>query len=450
VKDLSEDELEIEKLTEFGEALEKLVKNPELFGEAAEAVEKRDAERFQAVLSRLGIPKSCLWICRWFCVKIWKFSCAPLCPPEKEPIKPTVKEMLNFGKATVELTANKEAFTALFDAYKRQDAKMFRSILTEWKMMPYCRQFCGWFAYFYCRRICWLLCPEMPVITHVGNIPTSKIDTEGYANGPSQPPGKTDAPDVSEGCGDHPFGGWAEIRGILQIAKPDKYKVEYSSDLASWTPIMTTLVEWNGISYIIRKASPAPDPGWYNVAEMVNMNYLTDWRTPSGTGKYYLRLTVKNTLGAEFVSEIIAVRVDNQGPIVQLQNLRILRRDGTEKEIKCGGIKKGEGKIVIRFRAEDRNFGKLTLVAEGGCGITKKIIDETTGMEVDRSYEGNVADTGEPPWRKVIWNPWAEEEEELRPCCYLIVLRAWDRAIINNYFHTGHWNRDHEAVEIAI
>jgi hypothetical protein len=449
VKNLSEDELEIEKLTEFREALEKLVKNPELFEEAAVAVETRDAERFQAVLSRLGILEYCLWICRWFCVKIWRFACTPLCPPEKEPIKPTIKEMLNFGKATVKLTANKEVFKALFDAYKRQDTQNFRSILAEWKLMPYCRQFCGWFAYFYCRRICWLLCPEMPVITHVGNIPTDKIDSEGYANGPSQPPGKTNSPNITEGRGDHPFGGLAEIRGILHIKNPDKYKVEYSSDLASWIPIMTTLVEWNGAFNITRKPSPAPNPGWYNVAEMVNMNYLTDWITPSGTVKYYLRLTVKNALGAEFMSNNVAVRIDNEVPAVQLQNLRILMEDGTEKEIKCGGIKRGEGKIVIRFRAEDPNFGKLTLVAEGGCGITKKIKDENTGMEVDRSYNGNLADTGEPPWKEVIWNPWAEGEE-LPPCCYLIVLRAWDRAIINNYFHAGHWRRDHEAVEIAV
>jgi hypothetical protein len=288
----------------------------------------------------------------------------------------------------------------------------------------------------------------MPVITHVGNIPTDKIDIEGYANGPSQPPGKTDAPDISAGRGDHPFGGWAEIRGILQITSPKKYKVEYSSDLTTWTPITTTLAEWNGIMNIIRKPSPAPDLGWYKVAEMVNMNYLTDWKTPGGTGKYYLRLTVENTLGAPFVSESVPIRIDNERPDVQLQNLKILMKDGTEKEIKCGGIKKGQGKIVIRFKAEDPNFGKLTLVAEGGCGITKKIKDETTGMDVNRSYGGNVTDTGEPPWRKVIWNPWAEED--LPPCCYLIVLRAWDRAIINNYFHTGHWSRDHEAVEIAV
>ena len=445
---MSKEEVEIEKLAEFREALAKLVENPELFRETAEAVEKRDAERFQAVLSRLGILEYCLLICRWFCVKVWGFVCTPLCPPREEPIKPTVEEMLKFGKATVRLTANKEAFTALFDAYKRQDAEKFRSILTEWKMMPYCRQFCGWFAYFYCRRICWLLCPRMPVITHVGNIPTGKIDAEGYANGPSQPLGKTEVPDVTVGRGDHPFGGWAEIRGILNIANPDKYKVEYSSDLVTWTPIMTPVTEWNGVIDITRIPSPAPDFGWYNVAEMVNMNYLTDWKTPSGTGKYYLRLTVKNTLGAEFVCvENVAVRVDNEWPDVELQNLRIRMKDGTEKEIKCGGIKKGEGKIVIRFKATDPNFGRLTLVAEGGCGITRNIIDEATSVEVNRSYDGNIADTGEPPWKEVIWDPWADE---LPPCCYLIVLRAWDRAIINNYFNIGHWRRDHEAVEIAL
>ncbi|MCP8318624.1 MAG: hypothetical protein L6N95_02195, partial [Candidatus Methylarchaceae archaeon HK01B] len=120
---ISEEEVRIENLAEFREALAKLIENPELFKEVVEAVEKRDAERFQTVLSRLGILKYCFWICRWFCIKIWTFVCTPLCPPDVKPIKPTVEEMLKFGEATVRLAANEEAFKALFDAYKRQDAE---------------------------------------------------------------------------------------------------------------------------------------------------------------------------------------------------------------------------------------------------------------------------------------------------------------------------------------
>lgn len=273
---------EIKELEEFREALAKLVEDRKSFQEVAKAVEERDAERFQAVLSRLGIYKYCQWICRWYCVKVRGFVCILLCPQRRRPTKPTVDEMLQFGEATVRLAANKEAFKALLDAYNRQDAKTFRSILAEWEMMPYCMQFCRWFAHFDCRLICKLFCPPMPVITHVGNIPTSQIDAEGYANGPSQPPGKTEVPDVTypTARGDHPFGGLAEVRGILNIANPDKYKVEYSQDLATWTPIMRCVEEWNGFINITRCPSPAPDPGWYNVAEMVNVNYLTDWKTP--------------------------------------------------------------------------------------------------------------------------------------------------------------------------
>lgn len=150
------------------------------------------------------------------------------------------------------------------------------------------------------------------------------------------------------------------------------------------------------------------------------------------------------------MSETVTVRVDNELPKIDLQNLKVLMEDGTEKEIKCGGIKKGEGKIVIRFTATDPNFRMLTLVAEGGCSITRNIIDENTGIEVNRSYGGNIADIGEPPVRTVIWDPWKDPVVEKTPCCYLIVLRIWDRAIINNKFYGGHWVRDHEAVQIAL
>ena len=443
----------VERLDEFREALSKLVENPDLFKEAAEAVELRQADRFQAVLSRLEILRYCRWICRWFCIKVSGFICRRFCPEIKEEAKLTIEEMLEFGKATIEFTENKKMFNDLLDAFRRQDVEKFRSILEETKMIPYCWQFCRWFAHIECYRICRLLCPPLPVITHVGNIPTNQIDVEGYADGPSQPPGHTDAPDVTYPAarGDHPFGGKAQIRGILNIANPDKYKVEYSDDMATWIPIMSKVLQYcGGYLWKIITPTPPPDPGWYNFADLCEPNYLTWWQTPSGTGKWYLRLTVRNKFGGEFESEIVTVRVDNERPKCQLQDLKILMEDGSEKEIKCGGIKKGEGKLVIRFTATDENFRRLRLRALGGCGKSIDIFDENTGTFVNRSYEGDTTDAGEPPWREVLWDPWKDPVIEKTPCCYLIVLDAWDRAIINGSFYGGHYASDHEAVQIAI
>ena len=443
-------ELDMDRLEEFRDALTRLTKEPELFKEAALAVEERSPERFQAVLARLKILRLCFWICRWYCVKTTSFICVRFCPDAK-PSKPTIEEMMEFAEATIRITANREAFTELLEAYRRTDVERFSAILQEFKLMPFCIQFCRWFAYLECTRICRLFCPRMPVITHVGNIPTSQIDHEGYASGPSQPPYKTGPPDVSfpAGRGDHPFGGSAEIRGLFYISSPEMYKVEYSEDLSTWKPITEPVKEWNGYIEVTRYPTGSPDPGWYKVSEMWDVNYLTDWRTPSGTGKWYLRLIVKTSTG-EFISEVVAARVDNEKPDVELQPVMILLEDGTERPISCGGIKKGEGKILIRFKATDPNFRTLTLVAEGGGGISRTIVDETTGTHAGRSYEGDLTDTGEPPWRTVIWDPWQDPIIEKTPCCYLIVLRIWDRTITNNYFAGGHYNRDHDALEIAI
>ena len=443
----------VERLDEFREALSKIVENPELFKEAAEAVKERQADRFQAVLARLELLRYCHWLCRWFCIKTLGFVCRKFCPETRGEAEITIEEMLDFGRATLRMTENKGLFEALLNAFRRQDVERFRSILEEMKMMPFCRQFCRWFVHLDCYRICWLVCPPLPVITHVGNIPTNQIDAEGYADGPSQPPGHTGAPDFAYpyGTGNHPFGGIAQIRGILNVANPEKYKVEYSNDKTTWTPIMSTMTQYcGGFLWKIIKPSIPPDPGWYNFADLCEPNYLTWWQTPAGTGKWYLKLTVKNIYGGEFESEIVPVRVDNESPQCELQNLSILLEDGSEKEIKCGGIKKGEGKILIRFRATDDNFRRLRLRAVGGCGISVDIVDENTGVEVNRSYEGNITDTGEPPWREVVWDPWKNPVVEKTPCCYLVVLEVWDRAITNGSFSGGHWATDHEALQIAI
>lgn len=449
----------VEKLDEFREALAKLVENPELFEEAAEAVKERQADRFQAVLARLGILRYCHWLCRWFCIKTLGFVCRKFCPELKEDVEISIEEMMAFGRATLQITENKGIFEALLDAFRRQDVERFRSILEEMKMMPFCRQFCRWFVHLDCYRICWLVCPDLPVITHVGNIPTNQIDTEGYADGPSQPPGHTGPPDFNypSGTGNHPFGGIAQIRGILNIANPDKYKVEYSNDKTTWTPIMSTMIQYcGGLTLKVIKPSPAPDPGWYNYADLCDHNYLTWWQTPTGTGKWYLKLTVRNMSSGEVESEIEPVRVDNERPTCELQNLSILLEDKSEKEIKCGGIKKGEGKILIRFKVKDDNFRMLSLRAVGGCGISIPIVDENTGKEVNRTYEGDITDLGEPkpptitPWREVVWDPWKNPVIEKTPCCYNVVLDVWDRAITSGSFSGGHRNSDHEAVEIAI
>jgi hypothetical protein len=444
-------ELDLEKLGEFREALKRLIDDPDVFRAAAEAVAGRDAEKFHGILAELELLPVCVWLCRWFCTKQVGFICRRLCP-EGEDKEPTIDEMSGFARATIELLEDRRAFSSLLDAYERQDREAWSRILDEKELYPFCRQFCRWFAFIYCRRVCKEFCPKTPEIKSIGFIPVNQIDAEGYADGPSVPPGLTPVPDAGSGVGDHPFGGLVNVRGNFNIPNPLKYRVEYSDNLTTWTAIKAKTKNKPPFSAGSCVGPHGPDPqGWYDIPGMCDPQYLTDWNTRASgayAGKWYLRLTVRNSAG-DFMSDLVTVRIDNVSPEADLQPPVMRAEDGSEKEIKCGGITKGEGKIVIRFKATDENFGRLTLQAWGGCGLYVDIADETTGL-VNRSYDGDVTDTGEPPWREVVWDPWKEAVIHNNPCCYLIRLRVWDRTIVNNHFHAGRFNADHEAVMISL
>lgn len=465
------DDVDIERLEAFREALETLVKNPEQFKKAAEAVEKRDGEAFQSVLSRVGILKYCKWVCRWYCFKIWGYSCTWLCPPIEKPTKPTVDEMLGFAEATLNLTKNKRAFKSLFEAFKRQDARRFQSILKEYKLERYCRQFCGWFAHFYCREICRLLCPTEPLITHIGRIPIAQFTGDNYANGPSTPPALTDAPNPAAGRGDHPFGGKTNIKGLLSIKNPKEYKIEYATDpLGPWTLIVANVPDF--FPTPLQPYTRSPSAGWYRVPYtpgppqdgMGNgsegQTYLTDWDTPGGTGVYYLKLTVKNSMNFEFESPIVKVHIDNEKPKInevtpgiELE-LSLKKPDGTVVPLKCcGEVKKGEGLVQIRFQAWDENFSKYNLDVRGACSLSIPIKekDPVTGVlkPVSRTYGGNTTDEGEKAIREVLWDPWADPQI-VKPCCYIVYLTIWDRAVVDNAWDSRHWNHAWTSIQIAV
>jgi hypothetical protein len=42
------------------------------------------------------------------------------------------------------------------------------------------------------------------------------------------------------------------------------------------------------------------------------------------------------------------------------------------------------------------------------------------------------------------------ERPNIVPCCHLVYVEVWDRAIINGYWGGGHYNARWEAIEIAI
>jgi len=444
----------IAELRASGEAIGRLAADPGVFREAVDAFLARDAEAFQGVLARAGLLEGCHLICRLLCSKHCIFICLRLCGPPKEQPELDVEEWRRFAGLTARIAEDEGLLRRLVDIVDEQNVDAWRQVIGELEAGPFCHQLCHWLCQVRCRRVCELMCPPPPLITEVGFIPTSQIDSAGQAAGPSFPPGMTPADSKSPGAvGDHPYGGTTNIRGVFSIAGPAQYKVEYApSPAGPWTAITTPVLDfrlnplWPAPGqqlYNYYPRAPAPGSDWYDISAMglAGADYLTDWLTP-GTldGLYYLRLTVRTAALTEFASPLVPVCVDNTAPTGPGGGRpEITIKQGDHELGCCESVTRAGGPLTITIVAEDVNFSNLSVDLYGGCGASTNIFAKT--------YNGNTADTGAPaPGIDITWNPWTARVE---PCCYVIFFRIWDRAIVNNSWSGGHGNENWMSITIA-
>jgi len=451
----------LRELRETGQAIGKLAKDEAAFAHAVNAFRAENAAEFQAQLGKLGLLPACRLICGWLCSKHCVFLCQKLCRhAPAEP--PSIEEMRDFALVTAHLVSDEALLKHFLDAVNREDADAFNRAVNEMRWERFCHQLCHFLCLIRCKRVCRLLCPPLPLITEVAYIPTNQIDPTGRGAGPSLPPGTTSSDDKLAGVGDHPFGGLANIKGAFEIAAPFQYKVEYAAAPAGpWTAIAPTITDIYpdplfpspGHMFPITSAPRFPlAGGWYNVADMglLGFDYLTNWQTPSDRDKlYYLKLTVRNAALVEFESPVQAARVDNgvPQPVPPLIQLELQSPDGTRRKLGCcEKVERGDGNVVvIRIQAWDENFSHIDVSLLGGCGWSFAIVD-TGGTPLSKTYKGNVADTGYPVPTEFLWDPW---KANIPGCCYLIDVRIYDRAIINNAWSGGHAAENWQSITIA-
>jgi hypothetical protein len=435
------------ELRETGEAVGKLADDPEAFRAAVEALRAEDAERFQSILGGLDLLGRCHLICRWICSKHCVFICRKLCGPLEAARELDIEEMLEFARHTQKIAADEALLKRLLEAVDKEDEKAWTSLVERLKLQRFCHQLCHWLCGVRCRRVCRLVCPPPPLITKVAHIPTNQINPQGLGSGPSIPPGHTPADNKPAGDGDHPFGGLAHIEGnFLSVAGATDYKVEWAPAPAGpWTPILTAMddlkfdMAFNLVSY-----KRIPDgAGWYAVSDigLLGPTQLSDWPTPAPDGLYYLKLTARTGGGTEFASALVAVLVDNTAPVGPAPGGRpsIEIKQGDRVLGCCETVTQDGGPLTITVQATDDNFSLLSVDLEGGCGVGVGVFS--------KSYNGNLADTGAPaPGIDIPWDPWAAGVE---PCCYVLYVRIWDRAIVNNSYAGRHANSNWHSITIA-
>jgi len=446
----------LEEMQRTAHAMARLASDEQAFAEAVEAVRTENTELFQAVLGRVGLLGDCHLVCSYLCTK----HCVWLCRHLVGRLAPNgpfnVKEMRQFAELTARLSDDPKTLAQLMKAVDAEDAKAFQTLVKKLEIGRFAHQLCHWLCAVRCRLVCQLMCPPPPLITEIGEIPTDQFDSQGYASGPSIPVSFTPANNFGAGIGHHPFGGMTKINGLFNVTGATQYKVEWAdSPTGPWTAIAEAVADkalnWPPPPVFI-DYDRTPTAGWYDIADMgiasEGQTYLTDWRTSDATdGPRYLKLTVRNAALTEFESPVYPVIVDNTNPTVPSISLELKMPDGTVRPLGCcEEVDRGDGNtILVTLTASDANFSVLSVNLQGGCNVSLPVVD-INGVPLGKSYNGNITDTGYPVATTFEWDPWAANVD---PCCYLIYVRIWDRAIVSNQWGGRHHKPAWHSITIA-
>jgi len=456
---------ELWELRETGRAAKILAQNPKAFKEAVEAFRAQDTGRFQAALDLVGLVERCRLVCYFLCRKHCVAICRRFCPDQ--PPKPLdVDEMIAFAQVLARLVEDKKTIERLLAIIDAEDADAWKAEIQERNLAPYCHQLCHFLCTWRCRVVCRRLCPPRPLITRVGSIPVSQIDAQGFGDGPSIPPFHVGSPNPAAGYGDHPFGASVWLKGIFNLPTATQYRVEVSSagPGGPYAPILVPQVRgYNEIPFppwlvpCVRTPSGGADPGWFNVSDICDSDggpnalgekTLLYWPTAVPDGTYHLRLSVRDGTVTR-VSSPQVVQLDNTGPFPlprPVITLQLEKPDGTRINLKCGEVKKGDGLIVVTVHAFDPNYSRIAVTARGNSGLSVPLVD-TSSVPLSKTYNGVLADQGYPVPTEFLWDPWSDPR--IVPCCYVIYVEIWDRAILNDHYSNGHYRAGWEAIEIG-
>ena len=471
---------DVQELRQIAEVIEKLAANPAAFNEAHAAFVAGDAARFEAALNRVGIGEHCRIVCRFFCKKSCIGLCRKFCPRAQQG-DVTAAEVLAFAKAVAPLFRDEALVRRFLEIMAAENVEAWNEEIKKNRLEAFCYQVCVLLCSWRCKKRCHKICPPAPLITRVGSIPISQIDALGYGSGPSIPPFFVGPPDPAAGDGDHPFGAMVWLMGIFNMPAAKEYLVEVSSTgpLGPYNPILVG--PQGGYDQVPPQPPPPPfpepvipppfqffrtrsqsggaDPGWFQINELTDSDggrltagekTLLMWPTSPPDGVYYLRLRVRDALMNTRVSSPQVVRLDNTGPFPlprPIITLQLQKPDGTRVPLKCGKVRKGDGLIVVTVQAYDPNMSRIAVTARGNSGLSVPVVD-TTATPLSKTYNGNIADQGYVVPTEFLWDPWSDPN--IVPCCYLVYVEVWDRAILNNSFTGGHYNAGWEAIEIGL
>jgi len=153
------------ELVELARLLVPLRDNPDLLKRFVEAMDRGDAQTLGAIVKELKIQRFCFFVCYWICTLRCRRFCVWICagPQPGADVDPLteIREALD---AMIGVAREENSLVKAFDAFRKQDAKGFHSVLEQLAVLRFCIIICRFFCYWNCFRVCLIICREIPKI----------------------------------------------------------------------------------------------------------------------------------------------------------------------------------------------------------------------------------------------------------------------------------------------
>ncbi|HVW78959.1 MAG TPA: hypothetical protein VHB45_15195 [Alloacidobacterium sp.] len=146
----------VTRLASQADAVGRLAQDTGGFSAVFAAFGSGDPNAFRWVLDRLELLPYCELICEWVRIKLCALRCVEVCgPPLRDEEIPSLRD---FAQAAMRLSSNEKLLRRAVDAVSCGDADAYHAIISELKLVPYCRLLCQWICSVGYRRICHLVC----------------------------------------------------------------------------------------------------------------------------------------------------------------------------------------------------------------------------------------------------------------------------------------------------
>lgn len=146
----------------LAEAIVRITSSEKLVRELAEALERRDRDVFQRIVSEYRLGPLCHLFCHWLCAVRYRLICRWVCSPQQIERPNLAQEFQSAGQALRQLLEHKNSFDQAVSASDAGDAEKLASVIKGAGLVPFCFFICEWFCSWRCALVCLTFCREFP------------------------------------------------------------------------------------------------------------------------------------------------------------------------------------------------------------------------------------------------------------------------------------------------